>query len=49
MRLRHLGYVGQNLTLGRSTGRTLRLANIHTARLVEAIAANLESLVAILD
>jgi UV DNA damage endonuclease len=48
MRLRHLGYVGQNLTLGLTTGRTLRLARIDGDRLAEVIAANLESLAAIL-
>lgn len=32
MRLRSLGYVGQNLTLGLTTGRTLRLANLADAR-----------------
>ena len=48
MRLRHLGYVGQNLTLGLTTGRTLRLAGIGSDRLAEVIAANLESLEAIL-
>jgi UV DNA damage endonuclease len=49
MRLRHLGYVGQNLTLGLSTGRTLRLANVASEeRLTDVIAANLENLEAIL-
>ncbi len=49
MRLRSLGYVGQNLTLGLTTGRTLRLANLaNEERLAEAIAANLADLEAIL-
>jgi UV DNA damage endonuclease len=48
MRLRHLGYVGQNLTLGLTTGRTLRLAGIGSDRLEEVIAANLTSLETIL-
>jgi UV DNA damage endonuclease len=49
MRLRSLGYVGQNLTLGLTTGRTLRLANLaNEERLVEVIAANLANLEAIL-
>jgi UV DNA damage endonuclease len=49
MRLRSLGYVGQNLTLGLTTGRTLRLANLaNEERLAETIAANLAGLEAIL-
>ena len=49
MRLRSLGYVGQNLTLGLTTGRTLRLANLaNEERLAEVIAANLADLEAIL-
>jgi UV DNA damage endonuclease len=49
MRLRHLGYVGQNLALGLTTGRTLRLANLaNEARLADVITANLDSLEAIL-
>jgi UV DNA damage endonuclease len=49
MRLRHLGYVGQNLTLGLTTGRTLRLANLaNEGRLSETIAANLANLETIL-
>ena len=49
MRLRSLGYVGQNLSLGRTTGRTLRLANLaNEERLVEVIEANLVDLEAIL-
>jgi len=49
MRLRHLGYVGQNLTLGLTTGRTLRLANLaNEERLTAVIAANLADLDAIL-
>ena len=49
MRLRHLGYVGQNLSLGLTTGRTLRLANLaNEERLTAAITANLADLEAIL-
>ncbi len=49
MRLRHLGYVGQNLSLGLTTGRTLRLANLaNEERLTAVIAANLADLGAIL-
>ena len=49
MRLRSLGYVGQNLSLGLTTGRTLRLAGVaNEERLAEVIAANLASLEAIL-
>ncbi len=49
MRLRHLGYVGQNLTLGLTTGRTLRLANLtNEERLAEVIASNLADLETIL-
>lgn len=49
MRLRHLGYVGQNLALGLTTGRTLRLANLaNEERLTAVIAANLADLEAIL-
>ena len=49
MRLRSFGYVGQNLSLGLATGRTLRLANLgNEARLAEVIAANLAGLEAIL-
>lgn len=49
MHLRSLGYVGQNLSLGLTTGRTLRLASVaNEARLAEVIAANLASLEAIL-
>lgn len=49
MRLRYLGYVGQNLTLGRTTGRTLRLANLSPERLAALVEANLGDLRAILD
>lgn len=49
MRLRSLGYVGQNLTLGRTTGRTLRLANLDSERLAAVVAENLRALGAILD
>ncbi len=49
MRLRSLGYVGQNLSLGLATGRTLRLASLaNEARLAEVIASNLAGLEAIL-
>ena len=49
MRLRSLGYVGQNLSLGLTTGRTLRLASLaNEERLAEVIAANLAHLEAIL-
>ncbi len=49
MRLRSLGYVGQNLTLGLTTGRTLRLANVRDEeRLAGVIAANIANLEAIL-
>jgi UV DNA damage endonuclease len=49
MHLRHLGYVGQNLALGLTTGRTLRLANLaNEERLADVIAANLANLEAIL-
>jgi UV DNA damage endonuclease len=49
MRLRHLGYVGQNLGLGLTTGRTLRLANLaNEERLTDVIAANLANLETIL-
>ena len=49
MRLRSLEYVGQNLSLGLTTGRTLRLASLaNEERLAEVIAANLANLEAIL-
>jgi UV DNA damage endonuclease len=49
MRLRHLGYVGQNLSLCVTTGRTLRLANVaNEERLAGVIAANLAALETIL-
>ena len=44
MKLRGLGYVGQNLTLGLTTGRTLRLANLGPERVAEVIARNLADL-----
>jgi UV DNA damage endonuclease len=49
MRLRSLGYVGQNYALGLTTGKTLRLANLaNEERLVETIASNLAALETIL-
>ena len=49
MHLRSLGYVGQNLSLGLATGRTLRLANLaNEERLAEVIGSNLAGLEAIL-
>lgn len=49
MRLRYLGYAGQNLSTGRTTGRTLRLANLTPERAAEVTAANLADLRAILE
>ena len=49
MDLRYLGYVGQNHTLKRTTGRTLRLANLTPERVTEVTAANLTSLRVILE
>lgn len=49
MKLRSFGYVGQNLTTGRTTGRTLRLANLSPERVAEVIGANLAGLAAILE
>lgn len=48
MRLRHLGYAGQNLSTGCTTGRTLRLANLTPERVAEVTAANLADLRSIL-
>ena len=48
MNLRYLGYVGQNLTLGETTGRTLRLANLTETRALEVTALNLAALERIL-
>ncbi len=49
MRLRSLGYVGQNLSLGLTTGRTLRLVNLsNEQRLTDVTAANLANLETIL-
>ena len=42
--LRHLGYVGANLTIDASTARTCRLANATPERLRQLIAANLADL-----
>lgn len=41
MRLRHLGYACQNLTLG-TKSRTVRLANVRTETLIPVITQNLE-------
>lgn len=49
MKLRYLGYAGQNLTLNRTTGRTLRLANLTAERVREVIDTNLDALEAILE
>lgn len=49
LNLRYLGYVGQNLTLGETTGRTLRLANLTEARAHEVTAQNLAALRSILE
>lgn len=49
LNLRYLGYVGQNLTLGETTGRTLRLANLTEARAYEVTALNLAALQRILE
>ena len=48
MYLRHLGYACQNLTLGRTTGKTFRLASLSPERVAETVAANLDALGAIL-
>ncbi len=44
MKLRHLGYACTNVTLGCTTGRTLRLANLTEARAAAVIAENLATL-----
>ncbi len=49
LNLRHLGYVGQNLTLKETTGRTLRLANLTAERVREVTALNLGALRTILE
>lgn len=49
MQLRHLGYACINLTLKRTTGRTLRLANLQAERVGEVIENNLNDLQAILE
>ena len=45
MRLRHLGYACQNMTLG-TVSRTIRLANLRTEKLIPPITQNLESIAA---
>ncbi|HEX7002691.1 MAG TPA: UV DNA damage repair endonuclease UvsE [Trueperaceae bacterium] len=49
MKLRSLGYVGQNLATGLTTGRTLRLANLSEQRVAEVAEKNLQDLRAILE
>lgn len=49
MKQRNLAYAGQNLTLDRTTGRTLRLANLDAERVRGVITANLDSLQIILE
>jgi UV DNA damage endonuclease len=49
MQLRHLGYACINLTLKRTTGRTLRLTNLQAQRVGEVIENNLNDLQAILE
>ena len=44
MKLRHLGYACTNVTLGCTTGRTLRLANLTEERAAAIIAENLATL-----
>ncbi len=44
MKLRHLGYACTNVTLGCTTGRTLRLANLTEERAAAVIAENLATL-----
>ena len=44
MKLRHLGYACTNVTLGCTTGRTLRLANLTEERAAAVIAENLTTL-----
>ena len=48
LRLRHIGYVGQNLTLDLTTNRTLRLASLGPERVAQVIEANLTALLEIL-
>lgn len=49
MQLRHLGYACINLSLKRTTGRTLRLANLQAERVSQVIENNLNDLQAILE
>lgn len=49
MKLRSLGYAGQNVTLNLTTGRTLRLSNLNAERVRNIISANLDDLEAILQ
>ena len=44
MKLRHLGYACTNVTLGCTTGRTLRLANLTEERAAAVVAENLATL-----
>jgi len=44
MKLRYLGYACTNVTLGCTTGRTLRLTNLKEPRVSEVITENLETL-----
>lgn len=44
MKLRYLGYPCTNVTLGLTTGRTLRLANLKEPRLSEVVRENLSTL-----
>lgn len=47
MRLRHLGYACQNLTLG-TTSRTVRLANLRTETVIPVVTQNLQDVLAAL-
>jgi UV DNA damage endonuclease len=49
VKLRHLGYACQNLSLNLSTGRTLRLANLSEEKGYGVIDANLSALTTILE
>jgi UV DNA damage endonuclease len=49
MKLRHLGYACINLSLGCTTGHTLRLANLTADKVGGVIAANLNNLESILE
>jgi UV DNA damage endonuclease len=48
MKLRYLGYPCTNVTLGRTTGRTLRLANLQEPRVSEVVRENLATLLEML-